>query len=206
MAVRMDSTTPRKASDAEEEQASAAFRPVAGESITSNFDGAAYEVVGYCDTNTSTPRPAWFEGALHVKLCRSWKGRSMHFLRPIAELQWHELTERRGWREGFVDQSELHILVQWGGTEIQDNEPEGIKIALIGPDENQQLIVEFLPMIGVDPEAGQDARDAGIGLIERTVDRGRRLGNPWQYAKHHCGTGANMYSLVRFVPRSGRRP
>jgi hypothetical protein len=115
----------------------------------------------------------------------------------LLELFW-------GWREGFVDQSQLHILVRSGGTELTRDEPEGIEIALVGPDENEQLIVEFLPMIGVDPEAGQDARDAGIGLIERTVDRGGRLNSPWQYAKHHCGTGANMYSLVRFVPRSGR--
>lgn len=109
-----------------------------------------------------------------------------------------------GWREGFVDQSELHILVRSGGTDLRPDEPEGIDIALVGPDENEQLIVEFLPMIGVDPEAGQDARHDGVGLIERTVDRGS--GNPWQYAKHHCGTGANMYSLVRFVPMEGRKP
>jgi hypothetical protein len=96
--------------------------------------------------------------------------------------------------------------VRSGGTELTRDEPEGIEIALVGPDENEQLIVEFLPMIGVDPEAGQDARDAGIGLIERTVDRGQRLNNPWQYAKHHCGTGANMYSLVRFIGRDGREP
>jgi hypothetical protein len=118
----------------------------------------------------------------------------------LLEFAWRTL----GWREGFVDQSELHILVRSGGTEIHDDEPEGIDIAIVGPDENEQLVVEFLPMIGVDPEARDDARDAGIALIERTVDRGH--GNPWQYAKHHCGTGANMYSRVRFVPRGGREP
>ncbi len=200
----MDSGAPREVSDAKEDPASAVFRPVAGQCVTSQQDGVTYEVVGYCETEASDPRSEWSEWAMYVKLRVARRGRKLCFVRPIAALQWHE--PEPGWREGFVNQYEVHILVRSGGTELTRDEPEGIEIALVGPDENEQLIVEFLPMIGVDPEAGQDARDAGIGLIERTVDRGRRLSNPWQYAKHHCGTGANMYSLVRFVPRSGRRP
>ncbi len=111
---------------------------------------------------------------------------------------------RRGWSEGFVDQSELHILVRSGGTEIRANEPEGIDVAVVGPDENEQLIVEFLPMIGVDPEAGQAAKDRAFHLFELMARGGR--GDPWSYAKHHCNTGANLYSLVRFAMRDGRKP
>ena len=126
-------------------------------------------------------------------------------------MRWYEALELlklawplRGWSEGFVDQSELHILVRSGGTEIRANEPEGINVAVVGPDENEQLIVEFLPMIGVDPEAAQAAKRTALRLFGRMVSQG--CGNPWGYAKHHCGTGANAYSLVRFMGRDGRKP
>ncbi len=140
---------------------------------------------------------------------------------PLSHVPWYvprELDARRAatelvkffwpffmeWREGFVDQSEFHILVRSGGTELTKDEPPGIDIAVIGPGEFGQLVVEFLPMFGVDPDAARDAEANARGLLTRTVGRGR--GDAWSYAQHHCGTGANMYSRVRFVPQGGREP
>jgi hypothetical protein len=110
---------------------------------------------------------------------------------------------KSSWREDFVDQSEFHILVRSGGTDLTENEPEGIDVALIGPDMWGGLIVEFLPMFGVDPDAARDAKNGALLILNLVIPCG---GDAWEYANYHCGTACNFRRLVRFVPQGGREP
>jgi len=106
------------------------------------------------------------------------------------------------WREGFVDQSELHILVRSGGMGWVKGEGERIDVAVIG-HRDRGLIVEFLPMFGVDPDAALAAKRHAMSLLDLVVEQGR--GDAWSYAKYHCGTASNAYDTVRFVGREGRK-
>jgi hypothetical protein len=105
------------------------------------------------------------------------------------------------WREGFVDESKDHILVQYGG--VLDDEPEAVEVALLGPDPDEPdagVILEFLPIPGVDEETAEGHRNGTTRNIEYIFE-----GEPaWEYALHHCGSGANLYSSLRFVGLAGR--
>ena len=104
-------------------------------------------------------------------------------------------------REGTVDQSEMHILVQHGG--CLEEEPEGVNVALIGPDEDDVVIVEFLPMEGVDPEEAEGHRRHTACLISSRADRET---HPWRGVERICGSTANAYGPLRFNPMLGIRP
>ncbi|MBT8469700.1 MAG: hypothetical protein HKN10_01780 [Myxococcales bacterium] len=103
--------------------------------------------------------------------------------------------------EGSVDQSEMHILVVNGG--CLDEEPEAVEVALIGPDPDDGVIVEFLPMDGVDPEEAARHRRITRGLVE---SRAHREPHPWRSVERRCGSTANAYGPLRFDLRLGKRP
>lgn len=104
-------------------------------------------------------------------------------------------------REGIVDQSEMHILVHNGG--CLDEEPEGVDVALIGPDEDDGVIVEFLPMEGVDPEEAEGHRRYTAMLISSRADRAP---HPWRGVERICRSTSNAYGPLRFNLRLGIRP
>ena len=104
-------------------------------------------------------------------------------------------------REGIVDQSEMHILVTNGG--CLDEEPEGVDVALIGPDEDDGVIVEFLPMEGVDPEEAEGHRAYTARLISSRADREP---HPWRGVERICRSTSNAYGPLRFNLRLGIRP
>jgi hypothetical protein len=118
----------------------------------------------------------------------------------LMEFFWPIFME---WREGFVDQSELHILVRSGGMDWVEGEGERIDVAVIGHCDGG-LIVEFLPMFGVDPDAAMAAKRHAVRLLDLVATSDHPDG-AWGYAMHHCGTAANAYSEVRFVGRAGRK-
>lgn len=104
-------------------------------------------------------------------------------------------------REGNVDQSELHILVRNGG--CLDEEPEGVDVALIGPDEDEGVIVEFLPMEGVDHETAEGYKRHTAGIISSYADRET---HPWRNVHRFCWSTSNAYGPLRFNVRLGKRP
>jgi hypothetical protein len=104
-------------------------------------------------------------------------------------------------REGIVDQSEMHILVSNGG--CLDEEPAGVDVALIGRDRDDDVIVEFLPMEGVDPEEAEGHRRYTAMLIASRAERGP---HPSRGLDRDCGSTSNAYGPLRFNLRLGIRP
>lgn len=118
--------------------------------------------------------------------------------------QFAEMQVRAVWpmvREGIVDQREMHILVRHGG--CLEEEPEGVDVALIGPDDDDGVIVEFLPMTDVDAEEAEWHRRYTVMLVS---SRARRERHPWRSLLRHCRSTSNAYGPTRFDLRLGRRP
>jgi hypothetical protein len=105
---------------------------------------------------------------------------------------------------GSVDQTKLHLLVRRGGMGWVKNEGERVDIALVGPDTDDGLIVQFLSMSYEETEAVEEHKRSAIDLVERMVELGR--GRPWKYARYRTGTGANAYSHVRLFTQEGKNP
>ena len=103
---------------------------------------------------------------------------------------------------GTVDQSEIHILVRHGG--VLDNEPKGVDVALLGPNGDDGMIIEFLPMPSVDAETAENHRSGTISLIEMLT---RDESHPWRYlVQRYCNGTANAYGPDRFLARWGLGP
>ena len=79
----------------------------------------------------------------------------------IANALVEEVWPTPCWSEGTVDTSEIHIGVVYGG--CLDEEPERVAVALVGPDRDDGVIVEFLPMPGVDPETAEGHKSHTLG-------------------------------------------
>jgi hypothetical protein len=104
--------------------------------------------------------------------------------------------------EGSVDQSEMHILVVNGG--CLDEEPEAVDVALLGRDPDDGVIVEFLRMDGVDPEAAARHRGYTRRLVASLAQRSEP--HPWRSVAWRCDNPANADGPLRFNLQLGKRP
>lgn len=104
-----------------------------------------------------------------------------------------KLNVERQLVEGKVDLKFEHFQFTY-----EDN-PE--VIAVVSRGENDTFVFQF--MIEKD-ESNKKIMESVVKelqyyLINKNED------NPWQYAKYHCNTGANIYSNVHWVYIRGRK-
>ena len=106
------------------------------------------------------------------------------------------------WRESFVDRSETHIAIRYGG--VLHDDPPRVDVALVGPDVRGGLIVEFLPMPGLDADAVEKHRRRAAGYTDMVTE-----GWPFRWEKllYQTGATSNWYSRLRFIEvRGGDEP
>jgi len=103
--------------------------------------------------------------------------------------------EGNGYRllDGVVDPHKEHIGIQYGGN--------GEVVAHIAPGSGKTFTVEFL----VDSESFTNEKGSILEKVQQEItfyllEHGPRsvFGDPWKYAKYHCGTAANIYSSVHW--------
>ncbi len=104
------------------------------------------------------------------------------------------------WEEGPVDISGDHIEITYGN--VGDDGPKRcgnpIPVALLAAPRGRTFNVQFL--IGADCEIrskmlAEVRKELEFYLVELST-AGRPP--PWEYAKYHCGTSANLYSAVHW--------
>jgi len=99
---------------------------------------------------------------------------------------------RRGWKwtEGFVDSEEEHIKISYGD--------DSLPVALIAPRGERAIAVQFVLTADsstTDPyqKILEEARkELDFYFVEKREE------SPWEYAKYHCSTAANIYSPVHW--------
>ena len=112
-------------------------------------------------------------------------------------LEGREMNEgKRSWRwtVGKVNTAEDHIEIRFGNAGDQNWE-QWLSIALVSPPKHGQFTVQFL--LAANEAREQEMicsvrREIDFYLIEKQED------DPWAYARYHCGTAANLYSLVHW--------
>lgn len=107
--------------------------------------------------------------------------------------------EMWAWSEGTVDPNQEHIKLSYGDVgKGEDITP----IAILSPNGERRFAVQFIPGW---KDTVLDSR-AALKEIHRELDfylvdnRGlsKEEPDPWAYAKYHCGTTSNIYSLVHW--------
>jgi hypothetical protein len=98
------------------------------------------------------------------------------------------------WEEGSVDRTREHLAIVYGDVNTQDPK-EWIPVALVSAPKGTTFSVQFL----IESSEGKNRevldevrRELDFYLVEKGEP------DPWDYAKHHCGTGANVYSNVHW--------
>ena len=90
----------------------------------------------------------------------------------------------RGWKRGIVNENRDHIKIFY----------ENTILALIGPGQNNNVIVEFKHH--PDDVNIQALVEKQKGLLNSLFDRDMPMKSRWEYALYHCGTTSNVYSKV----------
>ena len=98
------------------------------------------------------------------------------------------------WIEGVVDKNEEHIIITYGDTSKED---KMIPIALIAPPKDNVFVVQFIHKGGPGAAKTQNMlkevrKELNFYLVEKSEK------DPWQYAKYHRSTAANIYSRVHW--------
>jgi len=107
--------------------------------------------------------------------------------------------EQSGWRwhEGAVDPACEHIELRYGDAS-RDEYGRWTPVALIGRPKGRTFPVRWLLTTSAHPEIISEVqRELTFYLIEHPREH-PATGHPWGYAVYHCGTGANMYSMVHW--------
>jgi hypothetical protein len=100
------------------------------------------------------------------------------------------------WQVGRVDRRKEHFELRYGSAQEDNNGwTDWLPIALVGPPKSRVVNVQFL----VEPKDSRNAEatkktqeEIQFYLIDKEED------DPWSYAIYHCGTGANIYSMVHW--------
>lgn len=111
----------------------------------------------------------------------------------ISSPQWR-------WQDGAVDPREEHIELRYGELTAgswDDWRPLG----RIGRPRGKIFPVQWLISADI-PENQPMVAAARQELDYYLVEKGEA--DPWAYAKYHCGTGANAYSIVHWSYFPGR--
>ena len=98
------------------------------------------------------------------------------------------------WITGNVDASEEHIEIRFGSAR-HSGWDEWIPIALVSAPDGYTFTVQFLI------KAQKPHEMEMINEVKRQLDFyliDKREEDPWTYAHHHCGTSANVYSMVHW--------
>ena len=99
-----------------------------------------------------------------------------------------------GFVSGEVDQDSEHIVLKYGDFSTTSS-AEYIKVARIGKPVAGIVTVQFL----IEP-----ADDLRIEMLDEAFSQIKsylvvtRALSPWEYAIHHCGTSANLYSMLHW--------
>lgn len=100
------------------------------------------------------------------------------------------------WREGSVDRSQEHFELRYGSAEAEDDGwDDWTPIALIGRPVAGIATVQFLVPTD-DPNTVEAVRYAKKEIQFYLIDLEKT--DPWEYAKYHCGTLANVYSDIHW--------
>ena len=107
-----------------------------------------------------------------------------------------EQESRTGWKwaEGFVDPSAEHIELYYGDSKSSPRSWR--RIAMVGKPECGTFPVTWIANAN-DTEEAIMIETARKDLDFYLLDAGGP--DPWVYAKYHCSTAANMYSLIHWV-------
>ena len=98
------------------------------------------------------------------------------------------------WEEGSVDTAREHLKIVYGDVDTQESE-EWILIALVSAPKDTTFTVQFLGE-NSDAESRKMMDAVRRQLDFYLVEKGEP--DPWNYAKYHCGTAANLYSKVHW--------
>jgi len=106
---------------------------------------------------------------------------------------------KRRWTEGKVNTAEDHIKIHYGNTKNSVWQKWPI-IALLSPPKRNQFTVQFV-VAGKGSKEQKMIREVRRELDYYLVEKKEE--NPWAYARYHCGTAANLYSMVHwsFFPK-----
>jgi hypothetical protein len=135
------------------------------------------------------------KGEYFVKNLRDIR-QELDFVKP----NWSKLTYKNEgpgvlWKTSHVDENQEHIKLFYGDAEKQGwNEFK--LIALLSPPRRNTLHVQF-----VIKDTGEKNRVMKKAVITELdyylIDLEKE--SPWEYAKYHCTTGANIYSMVHWA-------
>jgi hypothetical protein len=98
------------------------------------------------------------------------------------------------WREDVIDVQTEHIELRYGDAGNSPYE-QWIPVALIGKPTNNVFPVLWL--VSPDDPAHERMIDAARKELDFFLVELREP-NPWEYAKYHCKTAANIYSDVHW--------
>jgi hypothetical protein len=118
----------------------------------------------------------------------------------FAEIKWKKLAYGREepsirWEDNRVDENQKHIKLFYGDAE-KEGWNEFRLVALLSPPRGNTFCVHFV--IEDKDEKHKEMRKAVIRELDYyLIDLQKE--SPWEYAKYHCTTGANMYSMVHWT-------
>ena len=105
------------------------------------------------------------------------------------------------WEPGLVDTSAEHIELIYGGSEAADAQ-RAPSIAILSPPVDQRFSVQFL-MRGDDEGKRAIMEQAKRELDFYLVELGKP--KPWDYAKYHCTTAANLCADIHWKYHPAQR-
>ena len=108
------------------------------------------------------------------------------------------VRERWSWRELPVKADEAHFQLRHS-SHPEEPAAQWLLVALIGPPANRTFPVQWL-LDAAEPAYSKAVRAVRRELDFYLVDKGEL--DPWNYAKYHCGTMANVYSDVHWSFRN----
>jgi len=100
------------------------------------------------------------------------------------------------WTQGEVDVNNDYIRIIYGDISVVESD-ELVPAALISKEAAKTFIVEFIIPEGINNKIrkkilNEVTNEIEFYLILKDED------DPWEYAKYHCTTAANIYSNVHW--------
>ena len=96
--------------------------------------------------------------------------------------------------QGIIDRSQEHILVVYGDANQVDPN-DFIPVALIAPCPGG-FTAQYIRAAD-DSDTRRIVEEVQEEIRYLLIDKGEP--DPWAYAKYHCGTTSNWYSMVHWV-------
>lgn len=98
------------------------------------------------------------------------------------------------WVRGPVNKAGEHVEMRYGSAK-DSGWDDWIPVALVSPPAGNTFKVEVLIPDNI-PENQEIIKEVENELNFYLVEKGEK--NPWAYARYHCGTSANVYSMVHW--------